>query len=475
MILPNNGKVVIIDDQPEDVIELISALSREKVPFLHYKEMDLSDLPETPIENVRLIFLDLELLTDTYMSTKNITAPIKTRLSKILQPNTPYALVIWSRKESDYKEALLTDFTGEFIEYKPVFYTSLPKADIIGKAGALNIIKAELEKEILKFKSFNAFLVWESIVNESAGKLTNDITRMYPLDEEWDTKTQFLLYKLAFAYSGKAVNSFDSLKQLKKALYTLTMTFSDNIENLIDKIKDDRFLDLVQNSPQQIKSFTPIINKLLLISESSDDNTQPGNLFFPLEKIEKESKENDEFCKLSTEKIQSSTKDDKKKAESLAGLKKNHSSKRQELETKRDKLKKVSNEIINSALNEGISDELSSSILKSAFAIEIVVTPMCDYAQVKTKLSRILPGIIVPSKYRINLNVNPAYVYISDADIKINSVDSLFIFDFRFLYSKDNSHLKGYETSMRLKQQFLSDIQIKLGAHVNRSGILYVS
>ncbi len=203
MILPNNGKVVIIDDQPKDVIELISALSKEKVPFVHYKEEDLSDLPDTPIENVRLIFLDLELITDTYISVKNITSPIKTRLMRVLKPHTAYALIIWSKKENEYKQALLDDFETEFSAYKPIFHTSLPKADIIGKKGAMDKIKKELKIEISKFKSFNAFLIWESIVNESSGKLTNEIASLYPPNTEWDNKTKFLLYKLAVAYSGK--------------------------------------------------------------------------------------------------------------------------------------------------------------------------------------------------------------------------------------------------------------------------------
>lgn len=475
MILPNNGKVVIIDDQPSDVIELIAALSKEKVPFVHYKEEDLSDLPETPIENVRLIFLDLELLTNTYQSAKNITSPIKSRLIRIVKPHTAYALIIWSKKENEYKKALIDDFNNDFSDYKPIFYTSLPKADIIGKEGAIAKIKKELEGEISNFKSFNAFLVWESIVNESSGKLTNKILTLYPPDEEWNNKTKFILYKLALAYSGKAVNSFDDVKKLKNALYTLTLSFTENIENSIDKIIDEKFNHLVSKQEQQIENFTSVINKLLLLSEGSDDVTQPGNLFSPVKMIENRIQKNE--AKFSKHKENLSKIPVDKQAEAVQGFEKAFRKEQQIIEEISTSLKKMTNEIVVSALKEEIysNKEVKDEILAAVLPLELNITPLCDYAQEKAKLFRILPGVLIKSIHYNHINISPTYLYVSDADFRINDTDYRFLFDFRFLYSLDKKEMQEFVVSHRIKQQLLSDIQVKLGAHVNRSGVLFIA
>lgn len=475
MILPNNGKVVIIDDQPEDVIELIAALSKEKVPFVHYKEEDLSDLPETPIENVRLIFLDLELITNTYQSPKNITSPIKSRLIRIIKPNTAYALVIWSKKENEYKKSLLEDFENDFKDYKPIFHTSLPKADILGTEGAIFKIKQELETEIAKFKSFNAFLAWESIVNESSGQLTNAIVTLYPPDEAWDDKTKYLLYKLAVAYSGKAVNGFSDVKQLQNALYTLTLSFNENIENNIGKIINDDFKGLISNKQQQIENFTPVLNKLLLISEGSHDVTQPGNLFSPRIKLENRNKKNEDTLIKQKEDISRIPKE--KQSAAIESFEKNHRKEKQIIEELIAILKKTSNEISVSALKEEIqtNKQLRNEILENALPFELNITPLCDYAQEKAKLFRILPGVLIKAIYRTYLSTSTAYLYISDADFRIDGIDYLFLFDFRFLYSLEKKEMQDFVVRHRIKQQLLSDIQVKLGAHVNRSGVLFIS
>jgi hypothetical protein len=474
MILPNNGKVVIIDDKPEDVVELIAALSKEKIPFVHYKEENLSDLPESPIENVRLVFLDLELVSSSLVSSKDITGPIKTRLSKILKPNTPYALVIWSKKEGKYTKELLKDFDGEFLQYKPIFHTALPKADIIGKKDAITTIKKELEAEISKFKSFNAFLAWEGIVNESAGKLTNDITTLYPPDADWNNKTKFLLYKLAVAYSGKAVDGFPQSKKLKKALNTLTISFSENIENLIERKIDESFDGLVDNTSQSIPNFTSTINKFLMISESNDDSSQPGNIFFPEVDLQSRAKELDRYDEDGKQKILKIPEAARKTA--LEGHEKKMRREKQEIDEVADRLKKSSNDITFSSFTEEANkdEKIRNEILRSIIPIFINVTPLCDYAQDKVKLLRILPGVMVKSEFRQFFSTANAYSYVSEADFRLENSDRFFLFDFRFLHSEEKGSLSGRHIKYRFRQEILSDIQIKLGAHINRTGVLYV-
>jgi hypothetical protein len=474
MILPNNGKVVIIDDIFSEVKDLISALSKEKVSYLFYTSLDGSDLPTEPIDNVRLVFLDLEI-TDIPVSKKDITGPIKTRLQKIIFPNTPYVLIIWSKKQSKYLAALKNDFEDEFKNYKPIILLALPKKKLISSKNPIGVILEALTEKFKKFKSFNAFLVWESIVNESSGKLTNEILTLYPANTSWDKKTKFILYKLAIAYSGKAADSFDDIKQLKNALYTLTYTYTDSIENLIDKVITNKFSGLISKDSKKIANFTSMINKLLLISESNDDATQPGNLFFCINESETLLQKNEDSFVQSKTNIAKLRKDIQ--ASAISSKEKIYNKTKQEITEIISRRKKEFNEITVSSLNNNVykNDILKTEILESIIGIELNITPLCDYAQEKAKCYRILPGVLIKSKYRKHINVKSSYLYLSDADFRIIDNDYLFLFDFRYLHSTSKVLLKLRSAKYRIKQQLLSDIQVKLGSHINRSGVLYVS
>jgi hypothetical protein len=105
--------------------------------------------------------------------------------------------------------------------------------------------------------------------------------------------------------------------------------------------------------------------------------------------------------------------------------------------------------------------------------IEVNITPLCDYAQNKAERYRLLPGVMIKSEYRKKLT-KTTFGYISDADFNINGDTYLLILDFRFLYSVLLEDINKRKTIVRLKQQLLSDIQVKFGSHINRAGIIYV-
>lgn len=476
MILPNNGKVVIIDDKYAEVMHLMQALVKEKMPYLFFTDQGGDDLPiiNQPIDSVRLVFLDLDLGIGGLGETEMIRI-VQGRLERILKKNTPYVLVIWSNHEDRLAKELFREFDNGFKEYKPIANCSLDKS-VISKS-SINIVETirdNLKKCLEPLKSFNVFLVWESIVNESSGRLTDNILSLYPPNKEWNDKTKFLLYKLAMAYSGKAVNSFPSEKQLRNALYTLTLTLTENIESSIDKVIGDSFKDLVSNKEQKIENFATTLNKLLLISDGNDDVTQPGNIFYPFDRIKQFRKDLDE--KLEKQKKGISHFTEEKHKEALGGIERNYRSEKQKNDEMEAKAKKMMNEITVAGLNEDAysNDQLKNEILANTILIELNITPLCDYAQEKAKLFRILPGVLIWSSYRQYLNINPSYIYTTDADFRIGGEDYLFLFDFRFLYSLDKKPLEFFIVKSRIKQQLLSDIQVKLSAHVNRSGVLYI-
>src|ERR1700733_6294441 len=111
MILPTNGKIVIIDDSPEDVMHLSEALTRNKFPFLFYKNLDMEDMPSEPVRGVRLVFLDLDLGLGGTSPIEKIRL-VQERLYRIIEPGCAYILVIWSSHEDRYAQTLIEEFEG---------------------------------------------------------------------------------------------------------------------------------------------------------------------------------------------------------------------------------------------------------------------------------------------------------------------------------------------------------------------------
>ncbi len=478
MILPNNGSVVIIDDSPKEVEQLMYALAKERMPYLFFTDTGGNDLPEegSPLENIRLVFLDLDLGLGGLGNIEMIRV-VQGRLVRILKKKNPYVLVIWSNHEDKLSKTLFAEFEeAAFSDYKPVAHCSLDKSVLTkSEINIIETIRDNLKTCLKAFESFNAFLAWESIVNKASGKLTNEITSLFPPDAEWDNKIKFLLYKLAVAYSGKKVNSFSNITQLKNALYTLTMTFSDNIENAINTVIDEKFSGLINSTPQQIDNFNSIINKLLLISDSNDGGLQPGSFFFCLLELENENQKNEDLYVSRKAKIETISEADREEA--LKSLEKEHKKRKDFIKENNDNRKKEFNLMAVSGFKEDVYQDnaLKHEILDAIIQIELNITPLCDYAQEKAPYFRLQPGVLIKSKYRKHLNTKSTFSYISEADFRIGDDDYLFLFDFRYLYSVSKKSIESRIPKYRLKQQLLSDIQVKLGSHINRAGVLFIS
>ncbi|QHL88234.1 hypothetical protein GU926_12650 [Nibribacter ruber] len=476
MILPDNGKVVVFDDKHEDIKDLLSALSKKKIPYLYYQDEAGDDLPDTPIENIRLVFLDLELVISN-ASSHNIISSIAFRLRAVLEKNPIYVLIYWSTKENKYREALEQAFSEGLKDYKPIMLLSLNKAEAKASGNQTNYIIEHLQEEIKAFSTLNAFITWETIVNNSAGSITNQVLSFYPYDvNTWDSTNKFLLHKLAKAYSGSLGERFDDFTRLKNAMYTLNHSLIDNIETGINMIDSgDAFNNLLSRTELGIEYFNSKLNKTLLVSNLFDDVAQPGNVYFIINETEDLLKQNEEEL----EKALAQVKELKPELQEQAriGKIKKHKGSEEILRQRLNKEKTRINSLINSCLNLLLlngKDEVRSQIFDSSIGIDLNITPICDYAQEKTSLFRVLPGLLVEQRFKEFINKEPVYCYISDPIIHILDKDYFLVFDFRYLSSFDESEVKLRKPKFRLKHQFLSDIQVKMSSHISRSGIFFV-
>ncbi|HRE77770.1 MAG TPA: hypothetical protein PLL09_08095 [Flavobacterium sp.] len=469
MVLPTNGKVVVFDDKYEEVKALLTALSKQKIPYFYFYEEDGSDLPDTQIENVRLVFLDLLLVNDNSAKEENIISAISARLTKVLEPNSNYILVYWSTKEDKYGNAIKVAFEDRLSKYKPILTISLDKVKAKTQEDPIAFIIDNIHQNAEDFEVLKVFSFWENIVNNSSGELINNFINFIDKDKNWDDSAKYLLYKLANAYGGKEITQLSEIDKIKNSFYTLNHTFIDTLENNINKSlygKEEEFMNVISSNGDD--SFTTLINKKLLISEDSFSGDIPGTFFF----IENEMQNQLELIELNLKKVKDNIKIPEESREKIIA----NASEKAVKEIDKVKLKQAAlktnyNNIVNSILREE-NRGMRSEIIQNSLKIELNISPICDYAQQKMPCCRILPGLLINKKYPIERG--NAFNYISDAIINYGGIDYLLVFDFRYLHSVLNAISKKRIADFKLRQQLLADIQVKLGSHINRAGVLYL-
>jgi hypothetical protein len=162
-----------------------------------------------------------------------------------------------------------------------------------------------------------------------------------------------------------------------------------------------------------------------------------------------------------------------KKDEIIAKVESKVNERKKEIAFSHSLIEKNYKYMLNSLLSEENREKLKN-ILSNSIKIELNISPICDYAQNKMPCCRLLPGFLITEDNIEFLLKSNAFNYISDAKIDFNGTKYFFIFDFRLLHSITDSMTKKRVSNFKLRQQLLADIQLKLGSHINRAGVLYL-
>lgn len=419
MILPDNGKAVVIDDKISEVQGLFAALSSKKVPFVYYSSEEGKDLPVTPLDNVRLIFLDLLLVDDSArQEPKQIVSNIVARLKKVInKDNGPYVLVYWSNKTKEYYDEFKKEFAGSLKEYKPLIEVMLDKS----KNNDIDYIVGEMEKKFNEqFGALNAFLFWESTVNKSGGNVVNEFAGFkLPEPATPDQSLKNILYKLAKAVDENGVDDLDDESKMKKAFDPVNEVLLDLLYSNIENCEWPKITEINPSGSGDDENYTASINARLhlrkLTSAQEKKALRSGNLYF-IDIAEENG----------------------------------------------------------SQVSEIISRNISGTISNKYF-IKLDVSPQCDYAQrEKIKCVRLLPGIMFEySDTTIKIKGNADYRYGQCPAFFIDGKKYGIVFDFGYLTSEIIEEFKkqSLEAKYTIGIKLLADIQAKLARHINRPGI----
>jgi hypothetical protein len=423
MNLPQNGRVVVIDDKIDEGLPLVKVLAKKGVPTTYFTGLDKDELPSEPIQDVRLVFLDIVI--GPKQSEKNQIAIVGNILRKIIGPeNSPYILIAWTK----HKELIekIKNITGVS---PPLITLNLEKYKCVEENYDLGKIESMLKQELEKAGVFHLFVLWENIVHKSANQIIKEFTSFYENDSNWDRNLSNILFHLASAYAGKQlVNEKKDI--IQNGMLTFNGTFIDSLENTMQGL-DYSEININFNHRKEIsENICAKINSKLLLIESIDSRpTHPGNIY----------------------EIKDSS-----------------------------SLKVNVQELFNQEFDKYTRKE---DFLKKIKFIQLEVSPTCDFAQGKWRLSRLLPGVMWPSdhllfyskkkKRDVGLIKGAEYIYSSPLFEK-NDQTFKMVFDFRYLITSPFTALDKIKPSFVIRHQLLVDIQSHLARHINRPGVTFI-
>lgn len=370
MNLPKNGRIIVIDDKYEEAQPLLTALYKNQHAALYFSG-DRSGLPDSPLSNAWVVFLDMQL-TEGYTDDKSkasTTAGIFNAIIDI-KVKRKYLVVFWARHTD------LIDLFRDYINTTPdkqcdFIEVHLDKEDCKNHNYDINYISSQITNMLGDQHAFRFLIEWENIVHKSSDDLVGDFSRFGFSDEEWNNKMLGIYKSLAQAQAGKQLqNNPDQITQ--NALLALGGTFRDSLESNIHSMSSSS-LDYTNASPVSDPNVEGKINsKLLLMPPSS--TPRPGNIYEVLDDSLRDS---------------------------------------------------ISKDIFNSDLSLGTQNEIK--LLMCEFS------PNCDYAQNKWRVHRLVYGVLIPQE--LDRSPKKAEYLFMTPWLEINDAIVKMVFDMRQLHT----------------------------------------
>ena len=243
---------------------MIKVLSKHRTSITYFTGAN-NELPDTPFPDVRIVFLDvvLEGLTGRYKDNWSTLIGI---LGKIVDKNNgPFVIVLWTKHPEHVKglkKALKTE------KYKYILI-DLEKKDFFDQNGGFKLdsydsLRNRLNEKIAGIDIFDIFIIWENIMNNSAGITVNDFSQLIKFNDNWNNDMKNIFYKMAEAWAGKTLKEQNTQKILKNALFTFNGIFNDIFEGLIQNEKYSAYQGTFSSNNINEKNKGRINIKLLL-------------------------------------------------------------------------------------------------------------------------------------------------------------------------------------------------------------------
>ena len=434
MNLPESGKIVVIEDKQEQAKPLLDKLNKSGYPVLYF-DGEMGGLPTKPINGIRILFLDIVLRTEGQSSKTMISKCINV-IKKIVDVNNgPFFIFAWTlhvEMKKDLEKALS--------KYNYIFRAvDIKKSDVLKESNGKFLLNEtmftkNLHNALNQHPVFKLLFNWRNLVSTASETVTNEFSQLFQYDDKWELNITKLIYKLSESYMGdvkfakflaeyKADQSSQDMRNLffkeviKNCLLAYNTIFTDKLEREIRLNNNTiELLDHFTFTEARDKEVIAKINSRILTDESPETGAIPGSLY----KLDKRIKSID----------------------------------------------------LEPVFSNDVNDEKKKECLDMAIPIMLEVSTLCDYAQDKRKLARIVPGYLWPREH-IGRLYN-GYLKTPSPDQYLYFNDNLYnlCLDFRSFTSINFSLIKKKKPILRLRNEFFSMIQNSLASKISNPGVL---
>ncbi|WP_110932638.1 hypothetical protein [Paenibacillus bouchesdurhonensis] len=502
MVLSSINKVLIIDDQIEEALPIMKALSTKGVYSLFW-DGKVKNKPEVPLNDVRLVILDMRFSTVTDSHTINSTL-FGYLISAISSDNGPYILCMWSKHNNEYLSLFKEEIKKQSRVPQPYLITSLEKKDFINlvddiykttrnqlAATVSNISNPSIEEEIMEIfetlplysehgevsidkllmeldnrlsemNALSTLLLWEKTVSQASNILVNNVAVLSDTGYNWNKNILNIIQRLAIANAGKSLgSSITTAGYVTNAFASLNQMLPDELWNQMQVLEIDEQQFQYMSDPSITHSIDEDeysiskINKFI-VKKNGRDHISFSKIEDVIQHNDKEIIESlhNKYLhtlgftnsKLLCQKIMQ---DDNKKPGKLYLV-----------EDQQTMVDIVFNVFGNTNLN-----------MESIRLVKLDISSSCDYAQNKLKRQRILFGIKVPIAQFIKLNKKfPESLY-STPELLIENELYGIIFSFHHISNDPIGESTGTPV-LEFRELFLTDIKHYLSAFISRVGIM---
>ena len=168
VIMPDGGRIVIIDDKKDEGLPLLRALVKKGHPAI-FLTPEQERLPEAPLDSIRIVFLDL-ILDEGMPSEETMMSTIQSVMRRIVDPdkNGPFVLILWTGNgnHADAVKKRLRKCGFRFVA------AMMEKHRYMNGGGFdLEKIQAGIRSHVKEAQALQLFMLWENSVRRASGNI----------------------------------------------------------------------------------------------------------------------------------------------------------------------------------------------------------------------------------------------------------------------------------------------------------------
>lgn len=446
MKILQTARICIIDDDPQEYLQLIHALSRIGLGCLHIDGSREEDLPKAPLSGLRMVFLDMHL--GTAGDANQVAAQTALVFSRVVSQDGGPVLVVFWTKHNDYVEAFKARLFGKWSSFLGrLVFARMDKPQVSATIDPKKL-EADVCEHLRKHQPLDLVWGWEQAVHEAASdttsalaKLAVDRAEVLSTDDEakMADKIQgafkFLLRLLLDASAGRNAMEESALRDLHSGLAPLHNDRLDHSSTVVGTSSAP--LLLKEKKPEPTPAESAAINSMLLIAPVDEDAKKLGcgSLY---------------------------TFDDTAMFESTFG----------------QEWAKIAEKVLDPFK---IKPKDQPGIIDQCRPVLAEVSADCDYAQRKRPVARLVAGVLVPSVLALKLETEQQFrsaEYLrhgTTVRLQNPQGDWYPIFISQFIFSLSPPTLPQWLQPVgRLRSGPLAELRHWLATHATRPGYLKV-